>query len=451
MKLGIPTLNQYDSVNRLIDSAERGSLAPSSYIVIDNGGGYQPRPEWQMLSSRIAVVRPGTNLGVAASWNRLLDMAGDEKIAISNDDIVFGPETFRALFEAAQRFPFVGAVGGWALFAQSPECTKWVGYYDEHFYPAYYEDCDYLLRMRRAGVEFHDIGWVGATHDGEATSKSASESDRALIADGRSRNYSYFVTKWGTDSPRWGNPDVNNFKEPFDGKTPAYWSNRPETLPISDLRTVISPMRFDVLNLIAEVIGAKRYLEIGVSDGESMRKVAIAEKWGVDPIAQLSGVTAATVFVPKTSDFFFAELAPKVGKFDIIFIDGDHRAEQVYREVKASLPLLSEKGVLVLHDCNPHTEAMQEVPHRSGWQWTGDVWKAVARLRAEGELAYVIPADFGIGIVLPRSRGFDIHPAVLPCDWFRLRYQDLEADRENLLGLLRPGTWADWIRRHVTP
>jgi hypothetical protein len=404
-----------------------------------------------MLSGRIEVVRPGVNLGVAASWNRLLDMAGDHIIAISNDDIVFGPETFRMLFDAAQRFPFVGAVGGWALFAQSPECTKRVGYYDEHFYPAYYEDCDYLLRMRRAGVTFHDIGWAGATHDGEATTKSASESDRALIADGRSRNYSYFVTKWGTDSPRWGNPDVNNFKEPFDGKTPAYWSNRPETVPTSmeDLRTVISPMRFDVLNLLARTIGAKRYLEIGVSDGENMRKVHIAERWGVDPKPLLPGVAASTVFIPNTSDFFFAKIAPEVGKFDLVFIDGDHRAEQVCREVKAALPLLTEKGVILLHDCNPHTEAMQEVPHRTGWNWTGDVWKAVARLRAEGEFVHVIPADFGIGIVLPQSRGHAPETTIMPCEWFRLRYQDLEADRENLLGLIRPGGWADWIRRFV--
>jgi Methyltransferase domain/Glycosyl transferase family 2 len=450
MKLGIPTLNQYASVNRLIESVERGSLVPESYIVIDNGGGYEPRAEWEMLRGRIEVVRPGQNIGVAASWNRLLDMAGAESIAISNDDVVFGPETFRTLFDAAKRFPFVGAVGGWALFAQSPECTKRVGYYDELFYPAYYEDCDYLLRMRRAGVEFHDIGWVGATHDGEATTKSATEEERALIADGRERNYSYFVTKWGTDSPRWGNPDVKNFKDPFNGKVPEGLSLRPPRDRPETLRTRVSPLRFDVLNLIAETIGARRYLEIGVFDGASMRNIRIDEKWGVDPKPFLSGVTASTVFIPKTSDVFFTEIAEHAGRFDLVFIDGDHQADQAYREVKAALSLLSPKGVVVLHDCSPHTEAMQEVPQRSGWYWTGDVWKAVARLRAEGEHVHVIPADFGIGIVLPRSRGLDVVKTELPCDWWRLRYEDLEADRERLLGLLRPGEWMEFIKHRVT-
>ncbi len=439
MKLGIPTLNNYAGVNALIASAEAGSVSPESYVIIDNGGSF---PHQSEFGTRCKIIRNGRNLGVAAAWNELLRGSPDEPVVISNDDIIFGKDTFRMLRDAALEHPFVGAAGGWALFAQNPECTKAVGFYDERFYPAYYEDCDYLLRMRRAGVPIFDLGWAGATHLGEITTKTASESDRALIADGRARNYSYFVTKWGSDSPRWGDPHVSNFPEPFNGRFQGHFQNEAGEPRLE--RTHLSPMRYDVLNFIAELTGAKRYLEIGVSDGDNMRRVNVAEKWGVDPVPQPSGVSACSVFVPRTSDFFFQTMSDRAGKFDLVFIDGDHRAEQVYREVHYALPLLSPRAVICLHDCSPHTEAMQEVPHRTGWQWTGDVWKAVARLRSEGLDLRVIPSDFGVGFLIPTD---EQSPQVtLPAEWDRLLWRDLVADRENLLGLLRPGEWQSALR-----
>jgi predicted O-methyltransferase YrrM len=39
--------------------------------------------------------------------------------------------------------------------------------------------------------------------------------------------------------------------------------------------------------------------------------------------------------------------------FDFIFLDGDHDATTVYREIAAALPLLSLEGVILLHDYYP--------------------------------------------------------------------------------------------------
>ena len=49
-----------------------------------------------------------------------------------------------------------------------------------------------------------------------------------------------------------------------------------------------------------------------------------------------------------------------------IFIDGDHVAEVVYAEVQDAQLFLAPGGVIVLHDCNPHTEAMQIVCPKDG-------------------------------------------------------------------------------------
>jgi len=212
--------------------------------------------------------------------------------------------------------------------------------------------------------------------------------------------------------------------------------------------------RWEIINHIAQKIGAKRYLEIGVDNGSCMRQIQIPEKWGVDPAPQVEGVTAATVFVPKTSDDFFETVAPQAGLFDIVFIDGLHHAEQVYRDVQNSLKILSPKGVIVLHDCNPSTEGMQIVPMIQG-EWTGDVWKTIVRLRQDGlwrDRISVVSSDYGVGVIVPPRPG----PQGLTGPWMgarppqhkappQLAWSDLEADRQALLGLHEPSEWPAWF------
>lgn len=40
-------------------------------------------------------------------------------------------------------------------------------------------------------------------------------------------------------------------------------------------------------------------------------------------------------------------------RFDLIFLDGDHKAPTVYQELSAALPLLNKGGVILLHDYYP--------------------------------------------------------------------------------------------------
>lgn len=155
MKLGVPTLVSYELLDGLLESAERGTVKPSGYLIIDNGGFYERRRAEALVRGRTAVslqvVTPSANLGVAASWNLILDLAGDEPIVIANDDLLLGAEMFGEMSRALERAPFVSGVG-WALFGQTSECTRLVGPYDENFWPAYFEDVDYEIRLRRAGI-----------------------------------------------------------------------------------------------------------------------------------------------------------------------------------------------------------------------------------------------------------------------------------------------------------
>ena len=60
--------------------------------------------------------------------------------------------------------------------------------------------------------------------------------------------------------------------------------------------------------------------------------------------------------------------------YEIIFIDGLHKSEQVVRNIK-------NIGFIILHDCNPIKVVYQLVP-RSPKLWNGDVLKSIVKFRS---------------------------------------------------------------------
>lgn len=73
-------------------------------------------------------------------------------------------------------------------------------------------------------------------------------------------------------------------------------------------------------------------------------------------------------------------------KFDIIFLDGDHSARAVYKEVSASLRILSPGGILLLHDYYPEGKPLfPNLPVISG------PYLAMKRIMAEAPSLMVLP------------------------------------------------------------
>ena len=190
--------------------------------------------------------------------------------------------------------------------------------------------------------------------------------------------------------------------------------------------------RIQLLNRLVEFYNYRTYLEIGVAAGDCFAAVKAGIKVGVDPDAGIRelNVPGGLLFCT-TSDGFFSTLNGR-NFFDLVFIDGLHHHEQVYRDVVNSLDLLSVGGTIVLHDCNPRSEAMQRVP-RIQAEWTGDCWKAIVRLRmsrADVNVS-VLDTDYGLGVV---RRGRN-EPLQFAKPWDEITWQDLEAHRATLLGL----------------
>lgn len=169
--------------------------------------------------------------------------------------------------------------------------------------------------------------------------------------------------------------------------------------------------RWNIIQKFIDTHDYKKYLEIGVSEGgsESYRAITCDYKVGVDP------VKSEHVTHVMTSDEYFEK---HDDTFDIIFVDGLHHADQVYRDITNGLKVLNDGGTIVCHDMLPTTENIQRVPREQG-TWTGDCWKAWVRLRSEmSDLSmYVVDTDWGCGVIQKGSQNCISHVDETDMTW----------------------------------
>ena len=182
--------------------------------------------------------------------------------------------------------------------------------------------------------------------------------------------------------------------------------------------------RIQIIQTHINKYGYKNYLEIGVQAGHCFRAIVCDTKVGVDPDTG----SAATLHV--TSDDFFK--ANKT-KFDCIFIDGLHHADQVYKDIMNSLDCLAEGGTILMHDCKPTSKHMQEIPLTDQNEWTGNTWEAFVKVRQEREdlTMRVVDNDWGVGIIRVGKQEKLVIPAEI-----HVNYENFEKHNEEWLNLV---------------
>jgi hypothetical protein len=228
--------------------------------------------------------------------------------------------------------------------------------------------------------------------------------------------------------------------------------------------------RAELINRALGMIGSPTtYVEIGVRFGATFRQIRATAKLGVEPglmsrkhrlAARLSGARSALgqrrgeLLFSTTSDEFFAKQGRLLRRLppNVVLVDGLHTADQSYRDVTNSLDRLHTCGMVVLHDCNPRSQAAaaatpDEATRHPGFdnRWNGEVWRTVVRLRSERPdlRVCVLDCDEGLGLV---ARGTpDTTLDLAPRDIARLSYADLCADRDRLLNLRPPWYGAEFL------
>lgn len=170
----------------------------------------------------------------------------------------------------------------------------------------------------------------------------------------------------------------------------------------------------------------KHYLEIGVQAGHNiMALTGLTKSVGVDPANESSYKEGWPEIVGLTSDEYFDQLDGRT-KFDLIFVDGLHHADQVERDIVNSWKHLKKGGALVLHDVWPTSREMTIIP-RQQKQWTGDVFRAFDGLiQKYPDLKWELSKeDYGIATIW-FDKDIKIEPGFvsdIDFDEYKLRYE----------------------------
>ena len=183
------------------------------------------------------------------------------------------------------------------------------------------------------------------------------------------------------------------------------------------------PTRTEIIQNIINKKNYEKYLEIGCDKDDNFSKIQAKIKIGVDP--QRGGT------IRMTSDEFFKK---NNENFDIIFLDGLHTYEQTIKDIQNSLNIISEKGVILIHDCLPKKIWNQIVPRVYG-HWNGDVWKAIVHSRTFDQAdTYTIIADHGLGIIFKRQNRNLLNLKIT--NFKKLKYADYYNNHMKFMNLI---------------
>lgn len=197
----VPVLKRYDLFRELLVSLQRSSVQPMVHVV-DNGkdSGRLAAAMFAAPGLMTDVYAPHAPMGLAETWNWFIDNVPEDRV-IANDDVTFAPGSLRAL--ADEREAFVSCGFGFSCFLIRDACVAQVGLFDEAISPgyAYFEDMDYLRRMRLAGVVDKVVD-CGVEHRQSATLEAFTANEWKAHHERFTLAATNYKAKWAGD-PSW--------------------------------------------------------------------------------------------------------------------------------------------------------------------------------------------------------------------------------------------------------
>lgn len=244
--VGIPVLNRFDLLEKAIESLD---YEPMELFVVDNNTVCDKnKEEFKRLKDKFKFdsFSPRYNLGVAASWNRIITTAwsrGYDFVYIGSNDTTLGPGTLKALVEMDKPEPeCVWMVNQFNFWCLRLSAVPKIGLVDENFMPAYFEDNDYQRRIKLAGLECVCMGSssfekngrmvpaVSSNHLGSQTIRSDQEYAIHNSNTFNNGNRNHYIMKWG------GPLGAEKFSVPYN--EPAnpinWWPDPASTIALRD-------------------------------------------------------------------------------------------------------------------------------------------------------------------------------------------------------------------------
>jgi hypothetical protein len=166
------------------------------------------------------------NIGVGRAWNLALRESPDYTIILSSSirfDTGFG-NFLDGAFARANDFGLL-TWECWHLLFLGKRTIDTIGFIDENFYPAYYEDNDMLYRLKLAGIHDSIEGWHDVLPKYKAPVSSIGDGvalKTGLVNPRLDKLCKYFESKWG------GTPGKETFLHPYNNpdNSITYWQPR---------------------------------------------------------------------------------------------------------------------------------------------------------------------------------------------------------------------------------
>jgi hypothetical protein len=222
-------------------------------------------------------------------------------------------------------------------------------------------------------------------------------------------------------------------------------------------------VKTEIINRLGAKHGFTRYLEIctpttGVRYGEvDRRQFTVCSRLMYRWCPEVSdGFKIDYPVLGEAIEPVIADLQARGLRYDVILVDPWHGYEASLRDMHLALSVLSEGGVLVVHDCSPQSLDLAG-PSFVGGCWCGMTYAALIDFVAgEPDLdVYTVDTDYGCAILRKRSPGVPLRPdpealkgwKAIGAD-FRDRFRFFDAHRGELLNLV---TIRKFLKREGMP
>ncbi len=190
------------------------TIKDKNVLLVDNSG----KRECEIFEKKYGfqVENQSENIGIPRSWNVGLKKGHDWTFIVSSSMLFNKP--FSHIVEMLDGYEglFFRTTHGWHLCGINKQVVEKIGYFDENFYPGYFEDCDFDHRSRLAGIKDYGNNEVDVICQQDG---GASKDGLKVNIDGV---HDYFKAKWGGTRTRegWG-----EYKYPFNDPTKPldYW------------------------------------------------------------------------------------------------------------------------------------------------------------------------------------------------------------------------------------
>jgi len=213
--LGVPVVNGVSLIKRLVESIDH---PVRRLVFVHNQDEGQPNESVghairelkrnpPKLVGRVVVHTYPANLGVSAAWNTIILKHSAPWWLVANADVAFVKGTLKFIAKRITTALQTNATTcnwlfrGYSLYAMTPRTVSRVGTFDENFWPAYSEDCDYQKRLVESNCPTDRVA-VPLLHAGSSTHNALPNSKLFKIVNtggAAFNNQDYLRRKWGDD------------------------------------------------------------------------------------------------------------------------------------------------------------------------------------------------------------------------------------------------------------